>query len=133
MRAHNRGGWVLVHPQYFHWGKEVMKVIRASITKEAMNRDRDLAQKKAAGLVFDNKKLKNEFKEVLQRDSDCPVTSLEDDSDVVDCFYTEVVKFAFHARSGEVWRQVNEDWTDRTVAKENKVTRREALKVGSKT
>jgi hypothetical protein len=33
----------------------------------------------------------------------------------------------------EVWRQVNEDWTYRTVAKKNKVTRREALKVGSKT
>jgi hypothetical protein len=36
--------------------------------------------------------------------------------------------------TGGVWfHQENEDWTDRTVAKKNKVTRREALKVGSKT
>ena len=51
---------------------------------------------------------------------------------VLDEFYKELVTYAFRARSGEVWRQVKAETTDRTVAKDKKMGRREALKAGSK-
>jgi hypothetical protein len=122
MRALDNGGLSYVHPKFLHWGKLLMKKIRASISQRLIAKYGGKTQKMSFEFVLADKEIIEQFKIAVERtEGEWPEIVLES---VREC----VATYAFHARSEVEWAKYRAGHTDRTVSKEKKMGLRENLK-----
>lgn len=123
MLALNNGGLRLVRLEYFEWAKKCLKRIREGINQKQIRTEASDAQWIAYDLLLADVGLLDMFRSAVQNES------LDFSDETIAHVHEVLITYAFNARSEVEWRKYRAVTTDRTAGKENKVQRRDGMKV----